>query len=337
MTISTALDPRYTVILKSTKLVKFVISGRFHGLWHTVFGSGDDLYPAFSYLSSFEFILVLCVMQEILEITEDLGQALQRKSQDIVNAMRLVFSTKVRLDEMRSDDGWEAFFYRVVEFCATHSIDIPDLEEPYILRGGRARRQPDCFTTEHYFRVEVFRATLDTQLHELEFRFNEKVMDLLSTSATLIPKNKFRSFKADDICEMVKKYYPADFTQQEICGLEQQLKHFVVDASNDKELKNVSTLTNLCRCLVETGRHSIYNLIDRLLRLLVTLPVSTASAERAFSFLKIIKTRLRNKMEDNFVANSMLINIEREITEKYSYDDVLEHFTAAKRRRADLE
>jgi hypothetical protein len=174
------------------------------------------------------------------------------------------------------------------------------------------------------------------RLFELEFRFSEKVIDLLSTSATLIPANKFRSFKADDICEMVKKYYPSDFTQQEIYGLEQQLKHFVVDASTDKELENVSTLTKLCRCLVESGRHSIYNLIDRLLRLVVTLPVSTASAERAFSTLKIVKTRLRNKMEDEFLANSLLVNIEREIAEKYSYDDVLEHFTAAKRRRADL-
>jgi hypothetical protein len=42
-------------------------------------------------------------------------------------------------------------FFRVVEFCANHSIDIPDLGETYILRGGRARRQPDRFTKEHYF------------------------------------------------------------------------------------------------------------------------------------------------------------------------------------------
>jgi hypothetical protein len=41
-------------------------------------------------------------------------------------------------------------------------------------------------------------------------------------------------------------------------------------------------------------------------------------------------------MEDEFLANSLLVNIEGEIAEKYSYDDVLEHFTAAKRRRADL-
>ena len=172
----------------------------------------------------------------------------------------------------------------------------------YIMRGGRARRQPDHVTREHYFRVEVFRATLDTQLHELNHRFNEKVMDLLSTSATLIPRNKFRSFKASDICELVKKYYPVDFTQQERFGLEQQLNHFVVDASNDVELQKVSTLTDLCRSLVETRRHEIYNLIDRLLRLLVTLPVSTASAERAFSSLKIIKTRLRNKIDRKSVV-----------------------------------
>ena len=40
-TISTALDPRYAVIWKSTKLMNFVIFFCFHGLY-TGFGSGDD-------------------------------------------------------------------------------------------------------------------------------------------------------------------------------------------------------------------------------------------------------------------------------------------------------
>uniref|UniRef100_A0A453QX27 HAT C-terminal dimerisation domain-containing protein n=1 Tax=Aegilops tauschii subsp. strangulata TaxID=200361 RepID=A0A453QX27_AEGTS len=55
------------------------------------------------------------------------------------------------------------------------------------------------------------------------------------------------------------------------------------------------------QCLGEPWRHSIYNLVDRLLRLLLALPVSTASAERAFSTLKIIKTRLRNTMEGDYL------------------------------------
>ncbi|XP_044382616.1 zinc finger protein 862 isoform X1 [Triticum aestivum] len=291
---------------------------------------------SFSYLSSFEFVFILCMMKEILGITEGLGQALQKRSQDIVNVVRLVFATKECLRQLRSDNGWEEFFCIVVEFCVNHDTKIPDMKETCIMRGGRARHQPDHFTKEQYFRVEIFRATLDSQLHELDRRFNEKMMDLLSTSATLIPRNKFKSFKGSDICELVKKYYPADFSQQDVYGLENQLKLFVPDASSDVELKNISILTDLCQLLVETGRDRIYHLIDRLLRLLVTFPVSIASAERAFSSLKIIKTRLRNTMKDENLANNLVVHIEREIAEKYTFEDILAEFKSISDRKADL-
>jgi hypothetical protein len=38
-------------------------------------------------------------------------------------------------------------------------------------------------------------------------------------------------------------------------------------------------------------------MVDKLLRLLLTLPVSTATTERAFSAMKFVKTRLRRKRE----------------------------------------
>ena len=72
---------------------------------------------SFKYLTSFEFVFVLCMMREMLEITEQLGQALQKKSQDIVNAIRLVQTTKVLLEKMRSDDGWETFFVKLLSFA----------------------------------------------------------------------------------------------------------------------------------------------------------------------------------------------------------------------------
>jgi hypothetical protein len=65
-----------------------------------------------------------------------------------------------------------------------HGISIPNFDETHLLRGGRARRQPDNFTKDYYFRVEVFHATIDTQLTELNLKFNENVMDLLSISVT---------------------------------------------------------------------------------------------------------------------------------------------------------
>ena len=181
-----------------------------------------------------------------------------------------------------------------------------------------------------FIRVEIFRATIDTQLTELNLKFNEKVLGLLSISVTLVPKTGFASFQASEICKMQIQSLPADFNNQERIGLESQLKHFAVDASTSEDLKNISTLAELCRCLVITGRVKTFNLIERLLRLLLTLPVSTASAEHAFSFLKIIETRLRNKMEDEFLANSLLVHIEGEIARDYSYEDIISEFHGKK-------
>jgi hypothetical protein len=135
---------------------------------------------------------------------------------------------------------------------------------------------------------------------------------------------------------MVEKYYPADFNQQERIGLEHQLNHFVAEVSNSGDLKNIATLAEPCRCLVYTGHHRVFNLIDILLRLLVTLPVSTASAEWVFSSLKIIKTRLRNKMDDDYLANRLLIHIEGEIIGNYTYDDIITDFKDLKERKVEF-
>jgi len=85
--------------------------------------------------------------------------------------------------------------------------------------------------------------------------------------------------------------------------------------------------------LVETGKSKTYYLIDRLIRLVLTLPVSTATTERAFSAIKIVKTRLRNKMEDEFLANSLVVYIEREIAESFNLDSILDDFVSLKGRK----
>ncbi|XP_057461087.1 uncharacterized protein LOC130751498 [Actinidia eriantha] len=92
-----------------------------------------------------------------------------------------------------------------------------------------------------------------------------------------------------------------------------QLEHYEVDVLHHQEFQNMSTISELCRRLVETNKSQYYYLIDRLIRLVLTLPVTTATTERAFSAMKHVKTALRNKMEDEFLADSMIIYIKREL------------------------
>ena len=54
-------------------------------------------------MTFFEFVFILHLMRKLLRITDDLSQALQRKSQDILNAMHLVSLTKRLLQKFRND------------------------------------------------------------------------------------------------------------------------------------------------------------------------------------------------------------------------------------------
>ena len=69
------------------------------------------------------------------------------------------------------------------------------------------------------------------------------------------------------------------------------------------DFQNMGTISELCRGLEISGKSKFYHLIDRLIRLVLTLPVSIVTIERVFSAMKLLKTRFRNRMEDELLAD----------------------------------
>jgi len=57
------------------------------------------------------------------------------------------------------------------------------------------------------------------QLQELNSRFREKAINLLTLSCALSPENKYKAFDVDTIWTLVEKYYPKDFSDQEKINL----------------------------------------------------------------------------------------------------------------------
>ena len=66
-------------------------------------------------IQSFKFVFNIYLMRSILKITNELSQALQRKDQDIVNAMKLDQLSKERLQLIR-DSGWNSLMEEVFSF-----------------------------------------------------------------------------------------------------------------------------------------------------------------------------------------------------------------------------
>ncbi|XP_073138703.1 uncharacterized protein [Henckelia pumila] len=278
-------------------------------------------------MASFKFVFILHLMHKIMRTTDTLCQILQRKSQDILNAITFVSTTKTILQELR-EFRWEEFFSEVKVFCSRNKIDVPNLQCLYKI--GRSRQQT---TVEHHYHFDVFNATINFILMELNTRFNESSVELFSLSTTLDPKNSFDSFKSDDICKLATKFYPKYFTDQDIVALEYELVHYKLDVVQNLK---VSTLVELCQQLTESGRSKVYVMLTRLIHLVLTLPVSTATTERAFSAMKHVKTALRNKMEDDFLADCLTLYIERDLTKDIDVDSIIDEFYVLKSRRTQL-
>jgi hypothetical protein len=73
-----------------------------------------------------------------------------------------------------------------------------------------------------------------------------------------------------------------------------------------------------------------------LIRLVLTLFVSTTTIERALSAMKYFKIVLRNKIKEEFLADSMMIYIERELVEDFDSDLIINEFYSTKYRRVQL-
>ncbi|XP_059650785.1 uncharacterized protein LOC132296617 [Cornus florida] len=303
------------------------------GCNYKILGDADN---AFNTLTSFQFVFILHLIKDIMGITNILCQTLQQKDQDIVNAMQLVSSTKQIILKL-IENGWNKLLDIVKTFCECHNIDVPDLSVPYTKKiKGQSRHPQENITLEHHYRIDIFYGTIDSQLQELNNRFSEKVMKLVTLSSVLDPRDGYKFFNVEDICTLVDKFYPQDFTDQERIMLTFQLQHYEVEMPVHSYLKNMSMISKLCRGLVETKKSKIYFLIDRLIRLVLTLPVSTATTERAFSTMKLVKTQLRNRMEDEFLADYLSVSIEKEIAQTFSTGSIIDDFSSLKDRRAQL-
>ncbi|EAZ41678.1 hypothetical protein OsJ_26213 [Oryza sativa Japonica Group] len=71
--------------------------------------------------------------------------------------------------------------------------------------------------------------------------------------------------------------------------------------ARDERFKNVKNLVELSTMLVATKKHTAYEFVYKLLKLVLILPVATASVERVFSSMNYVKNKLRNRMGEQYL------------------------------------
>jgi hypothetical protein len=192
---------------------------------------------------SFEFVFLLHLLNEIFGYTNDLCIALQKREQDIVNAMDLLEFTKVELNVLRQDSGWQDFLNRVTSFCEKHKVRVADMNAKYIPQQ-RSRQFYKGAINYHRYHADMFLGVIDRQVQELNNRFDEVNTELLRCMASFSPAKSFAAFDAENLIKLAK-FYPHDFDVEEMNQLPFQLNRYINEMRNDDNFKNLRSLIEL--------------------------------------------------------------------------------------------
>ena len=246
--------------------------------------------------------------------------------------MKLVEISKLCLQVMR-EDGCNSLFEEVSKFCAKNNIVVPNMDEFYQLRS---RQKAQGMKNLHHYRVELYYIVIDMQLQELNSRFSESNFELLLCIACLSPDDLFPSFNKEKLLRLAQ-FYPNDFSVVKLSTLNNQLETYILDMRYSDEVGTLKGIGQLVEKLVKMKNDVLYPLVYTLVTLSLILSVVTATAERIFSAMSIVKHRLHNQMGDEWMNNCLITYIEKDIFKTINNEEIMQQFQGIKTRRGQLK
>ena len=97
-------------------------------------------------------------------------------------------------------------------------------------------------------------------------------------------------------------------------------------------LSPLKLLNKICKIKLE----SIFPWLVILLRIFVSLPMTVAFGERAFSTLKRVKNFQRSTMSQDRLNGLAILSIENDLARGIDYDDIIRDFATKKAKRVVL-
>ncbi|CAM9001805.1 unnamed protein product [Rhodiola kirilowii] len=291
-------------------------------------------------LGKFEFIVGMVIWYHILAKVNIVSKQLQSENMRIDVAMGSVKALIAFFKEYR-EEGFEKALNCAKEIADELDID-PVFPEKKKKRKIHKKRHFDEIDTEtqpseplieessqESFRVHYFVYIIDEAIGSLEKRF-EQYEQYEETFGFLFTAEKLKSLDAVNLkrsCNNLEKKLENGHTS-DINGEDLLNELGLLQKHLPNELDSASAILNFLK------KANCYPTSCLAYRIMLTVPVSVASAERSFSKLKILKSYLRSTMSQERLNALALISIEHEFLEKLDYDRLIDDFASKSARRS---
>lgn len=222
---------------------------------------------------------------------------------------------------MKSDDEYNKFYESILKIAAFNNIE----KETY-LGQRRGRRASIEVSQENSYR-NIYDEVIDTFVSEMDARFKEdNIRPFMTIHSILTAKDVIENYEKD------LSIYKDDI---DFNKLDNELYCWTVYKANNPLLltSRMSELTSMFDALI-LKEH--FPEIFKLFKIYLSAAINTATGERSFSTLKLLKTYLRNSMIQQRLSDLAVISINSDIVNKINIDDIIDKFASVKNRRINL-
>jgi len=106
-----------------------------------------------------------------------------------------------------------------------------------------------------------------------------------------------------------------------------QLDMYIIDLCGSDEFSSIEGIANLAEKMIKTKKNLIFSLVYMLIKLLLLLPVATATVEKVFSAKHIVKSRLQNKIRNTWMNDNLFVYIDqKDIFNKIDNEVIMKRF-----------
>lgn len=269
-------------------------------------------------LQSFQFLFVIKTLIKVLGPIEILNKFLQTSSLQLQKAMDNISSILQALKSFRGDEHFNTLWSSCMDLKNKFGVNDPKLPKARkIPRRIDSGAPPAAFTDpKDYYRKIYFELT-DIVIRCLETRFSQNVM------VHFKEMESFLTLKTKD-CSYVESFYMDDFDPERLTLHRNMMldicksKNFIIDSVEDL-VKFFSTNEN---------KHvgEMIPEVVKLIKIALTIPVSTCTAERSFSALRRLKTYLRSTLTQVKLNDTSIVHIHKETAKALDIETVANSF-----------
>ena len=292
-------------------------------------------------LRSYHFVTNLTIFNMILSLSHGVNEALQSSMLNISESNRLIIGLLTSLTELRNDDTmWDNMWHDIDTTCKSQDIELPTVrrrqairERPdmitYSTTGRRDGALPELSAS---LRVDLLIPALDRILSELKRRFSDQALSVIGSVASVLCPNSSQFFVFEDIRPLLSVYGDACGIDESLLAAEMTvaLKLLKKQLGDDLPQNDLHTILQLL-----TPSLAFPNLL-KCVQVALTIPVSSASCEWSFSALKLIKTYLRNRTEDDRLSDLGTLFVHKERARALDRDKIIDIFASRMGRRMQL-